>query len=131
MQSVTASEVLERLGIEEINSGAGWGEWIEKPSGGELVSFSPGDGSPIASVAAFGSATKDYGLTRTVAETTAAIETRHDVSAVKSTLNGRVTPGLISIIVTYRPGLEPGKKPAEPSGDRLPPAFAICRSHEP
>src|ERR1700690_1392480 len=53
MQSETASgvaEVLERLGIEEINSGAGWGEWIEKPSGGELVSTSPGDGSAIAKV---------------------------------------------------------------------------------
>ena len=53
MQSETASgvaEVLGRLGIEEINSGAGWGEWIEKPSGGELVSISPGDGSPIAKV---------------------------------------------------------------------------------
>jgi aldehyde dehydrogenase (NAD+) len=44
------NEVLDRLGIEEINSGAGWGEWIEAPSGGELVSLNPSDGSEIARV---------------------------------------------------------------------------------
>jgi aldehyde dehydrogenase (NAD+) len=43
-------EVLDRLGIEEINSGAGWGEWVTKPSGGELVSISPIDGAEIARV---------------------------------------------------------------------------------
>jgi aldehyde dehydrogenase (NAD+) len=44
------SEVLGRLGIGAIESGAGWGEWIEKPSGGDLVSISPCDGAPIATV---------------------------------------------------------------------------------
>jgi len=42
--------VLERLGIAEWNSGACWGEWIRQPSGGELVSVNPADGSAIARV---------------------------------------------------------------------------------
>jgi aldehyde dehydrogenase (NAD+) len=53
MQLETAAKVheaLERLAIEEVNSGAGWGEWIGKPSGGELASVSPCDGSRIATV---------------------------------------------------------------------------------
>ncbi len=48
--AIGVHEVLERLGIEEVNSGAGWGEWIEKPTGGELVSTSPCDGSAIARI---------------------------------------------------------------------------------
>jgi aldehyde dehydrogenase (NAD+) len=43
-------QILERLGIGEVNSGAGSGEWIERPSGGELASISPADGSRIARV---------------------------------------------------------------------------------
>ena len=42
--------VLERLGINDVNSGAGWGEWIGKPSGGELASINPNDGSTLALV---------------------------------------------------------------------------------
>jgi hypothetical protein len=42
--------LLERLGIQEVNSGAGWGEWIDNPCGGELVSVNPSDGSAIATV---------------------------------------------------------------------------------
>jgi len=33
-----------------VNSGAGWGEWIERPDGGELVSINPSDGSAMAGV---------------------------------------------------------------------------------
>ena len=51
-------EVLERLGIADTNSGACWGEWIEKPSGGELVSVSPCDGAPIGAVRMAGA--EDY-----------------------------------------------------------------------
>ncbi len=43
-------EWLKTLGIGEVNSGACDGRWIEKPSGGELVSESPLDGQPIARV---------------------------------------------------------------------------------
>ncbi|MCW5981178.1 MAG: aldehyde dehydrogenase family protein [Bryobacteraceae bacterium] len=43
-------DALERLGIGPVNSGACWGEWIADPSGGELVSLNPSDGSPIATV---------------------------------------------------------------------------------
>ena len=41
-------EFLKTLGINEVNSGACDGRWIEKPSGGDLVSVSPIDGKPIA-----------------------------------------------------------------------------------
>ena len=41
--------VLE-LGIGEINSGAAYGDWIDKPKGPELVSYSPVDGKEIARV---------------------------------------------------------------------------------
>ncbi|MGO9095859.1 MAG: aldehyde dehydrogenase family protein [Bryobacteraceae bacterium] len=49
-------QLLERLGIQEVNSGAGWGEWIERPDGGELVSINPSDGSAIAGVRMAGAA---------------------------------------------------------------------------
>jgi aldehyde dehydrogenase (NAD+) len=50
--------LLERLGIQEVNSGAGWGEWIDNPRGGELVSINPSDGSAIAVVRMAGA--QDY-----------------------------------------------------------------------
>jgi aldehyde dehydrogenase (NAD+) len=62
MQLGTVAEVrhiLDRLGIGEVNSGAGWGEWIERPCGGELVSVSPADGSEIARVRMAGAADYD------------------------------------------------------------------------
>jgi len=43
-------DILDALGIKEVNSGACYGEWIKEPSGGELVSYSPIDGQPIAKV---------------------------------------------------------------------------------
>ncbi len=48
--TTAVSEILARLGIERVNSGAGWGEWIAQPGGGELASTSPCDGSEIARV---------------------------------------------------------------------------------
>ena len=48
--AIDAQAVLRRLGIEPVNSGVCWGEWIANPSGGELVSHSPGDGSELARV---------------------------------------------------------------------------------
>jgi len=50
MAILRASEILARLGIEPVNSGACYGPWIEQPAGGELISYSPNDGSPIAAV---------------------------------------------------------------------------------
>ncbi len=38
------------LGINEVNSGVGFGDWVEKPKGPELVSYSPIDGKEIARV---------------------------------------------------------------------------------
>jgi aldehyde dehydrogenase (NAD+) len=43
-------KILESCGIKEVNSGACWGEWIKKPSGGELEVFTPIDDSPIGTV---------------------------------------------------------------------------------
>ncbi len=51
-------EILGRLSIEPVNSGACWGEWAANPSGGELVSLNPSDGSEIARVRMAGEA--DY-----------------------------------------------------------------------
>jgi aldehyde dehydrogenase (NAD+) len=44
------ASILKNLGIEGTNSGASYGPWIEVPSGGELVSFDPSEGTPIAKV---------------------------------------------------------------------------------
>src|SRR5687768_16018936 len=43
--------ILERLGIHAVNSGACHSRWIDRPGGDELVSFNPGGGSALASVA--------------------------------------------------------------------------------
>ncbi len=53
MRLKTAAEtptILANLGIGEVNSGAGWGEWAEHPAGGELTSISPADGTELARV---------------------------------------------------------------------------------
>src|SRR5580658_6244546 len=48
--TATSNEILERLEIEPVNSGVCDGEWNANPSGGELVSLNPADGSVIARV---------------------------------------------------------------------------------
>ncbi|MBI4668167.1 MAG: aldehyde dehydrogenase family protein [Elusimicrobia bacterium] len=45
-----AKDFLKTLGIESVNSGACGNDWIKNPSGGELISYSPSDGSAIATV---------------------------------------------------------------------------------
>ncbi|NOZ77637.1 MAG: aldehyde dehydrogenase family protein [Acidobacteria bacterium] len=42
--------LLQSLGIEDVNTGACTGRWIESDGGTELTSFTPVDGSPIATV---------------------------------------------------------------------------------
>ena len=44
------AELLERLHIEPVNSGACHGDWIAEPAGSELISFSPATGEPLARV---------------------------------------------------------------------------------
>ncbi len=44
------SKILKACGIEDVNSGACWGEWIADPSGGELDVYTPIDGSKLATV---------------------------------------------------------------------------------
>jgi aldehyde dehydrogenase (NAD+) len=44
------NDVLMRLGLWKSNSGAGFGEWVENPGGGEAVSRNPADGRELARV---------------------------------------------------------------------------------
>ncbi|MEO8659677.1 MAG: aldehyde dehydrogenase family protein [Bryobacteraceae bacterium] len=50
MVTSATTEILERLGIRPVNSGACGGEWIAEPSGGELVSYNPATGEELARV---------------------------------------------------------------------------------
>jgi len=43
-------EILEKLHIEPLNSGACHGDWIASPSGGEMESINPASGEPLARV---------------------------------------------------------------------------------
>lgn len=43
-------DFLDDLRIGKVNSGACYGEWIEHPSGGELVSYNPTNGEPVAKI---------------------------------------------------------------------------------
>ncbi|HXP86612.1 MAG TPA: aldehyde dehydrogenase family protein [Bryobacteraceae bacterium] len=45
-----ANEILTRLGLWKTNSGAGCGQWIDDPAGGEIASCNPADGSELARV---------------------------------------------------------------------------------
>jgi aldehyde dehydrogenase (NAD+) len=51
-------DILERLHIEPLNSGACYGEWIANPSGAELTSLNPSTGEPLAKIRMAGAA--DY-----------------------------------------------------------------------
>jgi aldehyde dehydrogenase (NAD+) len=51
-------DILEKLHIEPLNSGACYGDWIATPSGGEMESISPGAGQPLAKIQMAGMA--DY-----------------------------------------------------------------------
>ena len=54
------SEILERLHVEPVNSGACYGDWIPNPSGGELESLNPATGEPLAKVLRAGPADYQY-----------------------------------------------------------------------
>src|SRR5229473_8253423 len=61
------AEVLENLEIEPVNSGVCGGEWIASPSGGELESINPADGSVIAKVQLAGPREYDHVVNQAVA----------------------------------------------------------------
>lgn len=42
--------LFSRLGLNEINSGAGYGQWIDQPGGNEVASLNPANGQPLARV---------------------------------------------------------------------------------
>ena len=56
--SGTIHEILEKLHIEPVNSGACYGDWIPNPSGGELDSMNPATDDLLAKVKTAGMA--DY-----------------------------------------------------------------------
>jgi aldehyde dehydrogenase (NAD+) len=56
--SAMPHQLLKRLGLDEINSGAGFGDWIANPAGHEIVSVNPADGNPLARIRTAGLA--DY-----------------------------------------------------------------------
>lgn len=64
---ISKKEILKELDIRDINSGVFAGGWIEAPSGGELVSYSPIDGKPIARI-----------LTASQAELELTVEAAHE-----------------------------------------------------
>lgn len=58
--SYSIPDILERLHIEPVNSGACYGDWIANPSGGELESINPATGEPLAKVMRAGPADYEY-----------------------------------------------------------------------
>ena len=56
--SSTISEILEKLHVEPVNSGACYGDWLRNPSGSELHSVCPATGEVLASIRTAGEA--DY-----------------------------------------------------------------------
>ena len=44
------NDILKELGLGAVNSGVYTDSWVEQPGGGELVSFNPATGEPIATV---------------------------------------------------------------------------------
>jgi aldehyde dehydrogenase (NAD+) len=62
--SYSIPELLEKLHIEAVNSGACYGDWIPNPSGGEMESFNPSTGEPLAKVLRAGPADYEYVVTR-------------------------------------------------------------------
>jgi aldehyde dehydrogenase (NAD+) len=73
--------LLEKLNIKEINSGASAGpdDWIEDPSGDELISYNPTTGEPIARII---QATSDT-YERVISTATSAFNTWREVPAPK------------------------------------------------
>ncbi|MGH9674227.1 MAG: L-piperidine-6-carboxylate dehydrogenase [Bryobacteraceae bacterium] len=58
---------MERLGLQAVNSGAGWGEWVGKPGGAEIVSINPATGSELGRVLAASPADYDRVVDRAAA----------------------------------------------------------------
>jgi len=56
--AATIPEILEKLHIEPLNSGACYGDWIPEPSGAEVESLNPATGEPLAKIKLAGPA--DY-----------------------------------------------------------------------
>lgn len=57
-------EILERLHIEPLNSGACYGDWIAEPTGGEMESINPSTGEPLAKIKMAGMAEYELVMAR-------------------------------------------------------------------
>ncbi len=62
--SYSIPDILEKLHIEAVNSGACYGDWIPHPSGGEIESINPATGEPLAKVVRAGPADYEYIVSR-------------------------------------------------------------------
>jgi aldehyde dehydrogenase (NAD+) len=60
----SVSDILEKLHIEPVNSGACSGDWIPNPSGGEFASINPSTGEPLAKILSAGPADYDTVVAR-------------------------------------------------------------------
>ena len=61
---VSISEILKKLHVEPVNSGACYGDWVRNPSGSELHSTSPATGEVLASIRTAGPADYETVMTR-------------------------------------------------------------------
>jgi hypothetical protein len=43
-------DLLRRLGLRDLNSGASGARWVERPGGPEIISVNPATGEPIGRV---------------------------------------------------------------------------------
>jgi len=66
VESARVRQILDRLGIRAVNSGASAGEWMDTPGAKELISLSPIDGSEIARVRLAGSAACERVIAKSV-----------------------------------------------------------------
>ena len=56
------NDILKELGLGAVNSGVYTDSWVEQPGGGELVSFNPATGEPIATVLMADAADYDHAV---------------------------------------------------------------------
>ena len=118
MQTATHSipDILEKLHIEAVNSGACYGDWIPNPSGGELESLNPSTGEPLAKVARAGP--EDYECVVARAQ-----EAFLDWRMIPAPKRGEIVRGIANELRAHKAGLgalvslEMGKILAEGLGE--------------
>lgn len=96
--SYSVPEVLEKLHVEPVNSGACYGDWIPNPSGGEIESINPATGEPLAKVLSAGPADYECVLAR-------AQEAFHDWRMVPAPKRGEIVREIGNELRAHKAGL--------------------------